>query len=148
MLTKLKYAGVAIPDLLAIYCSFIRCIPEYCSVAFHSSLTDEQSRSIELIQSTCLCVILKNKYISYQNALSVTGLDLLSVRRERKCLLFSLRAIEHPQNSRMFPYNESEYDINMRREELFKVNFARTESYRRSAIPHCQNLLNEYFKQI
>ena len=147
MLTKLKYAGVSNADLLTIYCLFIRSVTEYCSVVFHSSLTSEQSEAIEKIQSTCLKVILKDKYINYSHALSITGLQLLSKRRERKCLVFSLRAIEHPQISRIFPYNENGQDVNLRKKELFKVNTARTESYRRSAIPYCQNLLNNYFQQ-
>jgi len=40
-------------------------------------------------------------------------------------------ALKHPQNQRMFP------------KEPFAVNFARTEAYRRSAIPYCQRLLND-----
>ena len=60
MLTKLKYAGVEMEDLLEIYQLFIRSCAEYCSVAFHSSLTDTQSRSLERLQSTCLKVILQD----------------------------------------------------------------------------------------
>ena len=39
MLTKLKYVGVSIEDLVEIYILFIRSVLEYCAVAFHSSLT-------------------------------------------------------------------------------------------------------------
>ena len=35
MLTKLKYVGVKIEDLVDIYILFIRSISEYCSVAYH-----------------------------------------------------------------------------------------------------------------
>ena len=59
MLTKLKYVGVKIQDLLEIYCLFIRSRAEYCAVAFHSSLTQEQSRKIENIQRTSLKIILQ-----------------------------------------------------------------------------------------
>ena len=45
-LTKLKYAGVQIEDLLHIYQLFIRSCAEYCSVAFHSSLTLSESASL------------------------------------------------------------------------------------------------------
>ena len=58
MITKLKYAGVSIDDLLDIYILFIRSITEYCAVVFHSSLTQEQSSKIEMIQKTCPRVIL------------------------------------------------------------------------------------------
>ena len=39
MLTKLKYAGVRIEDLLDIYILFIQSVTEYCAVVFHSALT-------------------------------------------------------------------------------------------------------------
>ena len=54
LLTKLKYVGVSTEDLLDIYVLFIRSCAEYCCVAFHSSLTLEQSYSIETIQKVCL----------------------------------------------------------------------------------------------
>ena len=47
MLTKLMYVGVRIEDLIDIYILYIRSLAEYCSVAFHSSLTVEQSNKIE-----------------------------------------------------------------------------------------------------
>ena len=50
MLTKLKYVGVKIEDLLDIYILYIRSVTEYCSVAFHSSLTVEQSNRLERIK--------------------------------------------------------------------------------------------------
>ena len=38
MLTKLKYVGVPIEDLIEIFVLFIRSTLEYCAVAFHSRL--------------------------------------------------------------------------------------------------------------
>ena len=43
MITKLKYVGVNVKDLLDIYILFIRSVTEYCAVSFHSSLTQQQS---------------------------------------------------------------------------------------------------------
>ena len=80
MITKLKYVGVKIEDLLDIYVKYIRSLTEYCSVAFHSSLTVEQSNKIERIQKTSLKVILGEMYVDYPSALEMTGLDLLSAR--------------------------------------------------------------------
>ena len=54
MITKLKYAGVSTEDLIEIYVLFIRSIAEYCSVAFHSSMTKENSEELEQIQKTIL----------------------------------------------------------------------------------------------
>ena len=43
----------------------------------------------------------------------------------------------------MFPLNEKLHDMNMRREEKFTVQYAKTERLKKSAIPYMQKLLNE-----
>ena len=65
MLTKLKYVGVSVEDLLDIYKLHIRSITEYCSVVFHSRLTKEESDKLERIQRVCLKIILGHMYIVY-----------------------------------------------------------------------------------
>ena len=78
----------------------------------------------------------------------MTGLQTLYERREERCLNFSLKCIKHPQNSRFFPINSNiQNNIDIRDRENFHVNFARTEDYKKSTIPHCQRLLNSYFKE-
>ena len=42
MLSKLKYAGISVTDLLIIYKLFIRSIVEYCSTVFHTALTQNK----------------------------------------------------------------------------------------------------------
>ena len=139
VLSKLKYAGISIEDLIIIYTLFIRSLTEYCSVAFHSALTENQCHKFEAIQSTCLKVILGENYVSYSAALEMTGLEKLERRRERRLLSFSLRSLKTDFTARMFPRNSE------KRKETFVVNFARTEQYRRSAVIQCQNALNAHF---
>ena len=139
LLSKLKYVGINTDDLLTIYKLFIRCIPEYCSTAFHSSLTEELSNKIETIQSTSLKIILCDNYVSYTAALEMCNLEKLSTRREKRQLRFSLKCIKNDFNQHMFPKN------NCNKREPFEVNFARTETYKRSTIPECQRGLNKYF---
>ena len=129
-------------DLVETYTLFIRSRAEYVSVAFHSSLTKKQERVIEIIQSTCLKVILGEQYISYEDALLKTGLKTLKQRREDKCLSFSLKCLKHPQLKRLFPRNENQHSL--RNKDEFKTNFAYTEHYRKSAIPYCQLMLNNH----
>ena len=57
MLTKLRYAGVSRSDLIELYKLFIRGSAEYCSVAWHSGITQTQSKAIEKIQSTALKIM-------------------------------------------------------------------------------------------
>ena len=64
MITKLRYVGVCTEDLIDIYKLYIRSVMEYCSVNFHSRLTQEQTDKLERIQKTCLKVILGDMYIT------------------------------------------------------------------------------------
>ena len=148
MLTKLRYVGVDIEDLIDIYVLFIRSITEYCSTAFHSSLTVEQATDIERIQKTSLKIILGDSFVSYEAALEMTGLQTLHDRREKRCLDFASKCLKHPVNKRMFPLNKNlEADrMDVRNREKFEVNFAHTEKYRMSAIPFCQRKLNTHFQ--
>ena len=144
MLSKLKYVGASIEDLINLYMLFIRSTTEYCSTAFHTSLTTEQSRKLENIQKVCLKVILGDNYISYEAALEMTGLKTLFQRRQDRCLKYGLKALKHPQNSKMFPVSSVENVYDVRNKEKYHVNFAATESYKRSAIPSIQRMLNEH----
>ena len=146
MLTKLRYVGTSVEDLIVIYSLYIRSILEYCSVAYHSSLTQAQSDKIERVQKTCLRVILSDMYVNYEAALEMCNLEKLSTRREERCLKFALKCLKHETNQKLFPYNERNLVQNLKNKERFKVNWARTEAYRKSAIPHCQRLLNKHFK--
>ena len=102
MLTKLKYAGVTTEDLIEIYCLFVRSCAEYCSVVFHSSLTQEQTKKIENIQKTSLKIILGDNFVDYQAACEMSGLEKLETRRQTRLLVFAKKCIKHPQNSCFF----------------------------------------------
>ena len=142
ILGKLKYVGVSTEDLLTIYKLFVRCIPEYCSTVFHSSLTHDQTYKIERIQANSLKIILDENYVSYEAALEMCGLQTLSERREKRQLSFSLKCIKNSFTKSMFPTNQGD------KKEKFVVNFARTEKYKKSAIPQCQRILNKHFSKM
>ena len=145
MLTKLKYVGTSKEDLLQGYCMFIHSLTEYCSTAFHSSLSQRLSDKIENIQKTCLRVILDVMYVSYEAALEICGLQPLHMRCEHRSLQFVLTCINHPINRDMFPLNPTQDTHEIRHREQFKVNKANTEYYRKSTIPYLQRRLNDYF---
>ena len=148
MLTKLKYAGISAIELINIYTLYIRSVLEYCSVVWHSTLTEDQNQAIERVQKTCLKIILGQDYQNYKQAMEYCGLKSLVERREQRCLQFTLKCLTHPVHKRMFPVNPKIYEENStRNQEHFIVNKAKSESYRRSAIPYMQRKLNDYIKQ-
>ena len=46
----------------------------------------------------------------------------------------------------MFPLTVAPENNQLRNGNKFKVNFARTSSYKNSSIPYIQKMLNDYFK--
>ena len=65
------------------------------------------------------------------------------MKREAHCLSFAKKCLRNPLTEGMFPENPlNDYDI--RQGEKYKVNFARTESYKKSSVPYCQRLLNKH----
>ena len=148
MLTKLRYAGLPTEDLVEIYCLMIRSLTEYCSSSFHSSLNQRLESKLEAIQKTSLRVILGEMYISHTAALKMCGLSTLSVRRKQKCIQFALKCTKHPTNFTMFPLNPSKDTHFVRKREKYKVNMARTDKYKKSAIPYLQERLNKHCERI
>ena len=148
MLSKLRFVGSKMEDLVELYCLHIRSLTEYCSTAFHSSLTQKLSNKLEAIQKTCLRVILGDMYIEYSSALEMCGLTTLFLRREKRSLDFALKCINHPVNSLMFPTNPSLDTHEIRNREKFKVNKCRSELYKKSAIPVLQRRLNAYMEKL
>ena len=149
MLTKLKYVGVPTADLIHIYLLYIRSLLEYCSVVWHSTLTVQQSDNLERVQKLSLKIILGQYYDGYENALKWSGLERLVERREQRCLKFGLKSLLHPVHSKMFPINPLT-DKNLpgtRHREHFVVNKAKSEYYKKSAIPHIQRQLRRQQNQ-
>ena len=142
MLTKLKYVGVPIEDLLDVYILFIRSLTEYCAVVWHSSLTVDLVNKLERVQRICLKVILADNYVSYEAALEMCNLDTLYQRREDRCLAFAKKCVKHPVNKRLFPVNHRKPNLHEKAKEKFSVNFARGEALRKSTIPYLQRRLN------
>ena len=68
----------------------------------YASLTQEETRKIEMIQKTRLRVILGEMYVSYTAALEMCGLQTLAERRQQRCLDFALKCAQHPKMERLY----------------------------------------------
>ena len=102
LLTKLKYSGTSIEDLVHVYKMYIRSRLEYNSVVFHSSLTQEQSKKLDRCEAVCLKIILQEMFVSHSAACEMLGIRKLSLRRETRCLNFSKNCLKQPQNKHFF----------------------------------------------
>ena len=142
ILHKLVDFSVPVEDLITIYILYIRSILEQSCQVWHSSLTFENLTDLERVQKNALKIILKDAYISYENALEVANLECLVERRETLCLKFAKACLKNPQGKDMFPLNTVDYHVDTRDREAFSVTMAHTERLKKSAIPHMQRLLN------
>ena len=144
ILTKLFEFDVPQADLINIYILFIRSVLEQSCVVWHSAITQEEESDLERVQKTCLRMILKHHYSTYEEALKTTELEALSERRQRLCLNFAENCVKNEKTSHMFPLNSSFH--NVRHHEKFFVQHANCDRLAKSAIPYLQRLLNENCK--
>ena len=81
VLYQLLRFGISKADVIAVYCSLIRSVLEYCCPVWHYGLTQSQSAEIEAVQRRALKLIFPE--LSYREALFISGLEMLSLRREQ-----------------------------------------------------------------
>ena len=63
-------------------------------------------------------------------------------------MAFSLKCIDHEENKCFFPRIPNIGSLaQVREREELMVSFARTKRYQQSAIPYCQGLLNNHFRE-
>ena len=87
-------------------------------------------------------VILQDRYLDYDNALSELGLSMLTNRREDICLSFAKSCLQNKRTLSWFPM-KTEHDHNIRINEKYEVEYANTERFRMSSLPYLQRLLNQ-----
>ena len=130
-------------DMKNVYILFIRSLLEQSAPVWHSSLTEQDSASLERVQKSAVKLILGNRYIGYKKSLQKLDLQILSERRQELCLNFAKKCVKNPKTSHMFPMNIKKHQIQTRIPENFKVQYANTERFRKSSIIYMQHLLNE-----
>ena len=143
ILRKLYSFRIPIKDLVSIYIMYIRNVLEQSCVVWHSSLTEEDKIKLERVQKASLRIIMSDAYLNYENALQKLNLETLDQRRMQLCEKFAKSCLKSTHTSNMFPVNvQYNQDRLQKKSEYYKVQFARTERLRVSAIPYMQRILN------
>ena len=140
ILRNLYPFDIPLSDLISIYSLYIRSVAEYSSVVWSSSITEGECLELERIQKVALRSILKEDYVTYSHALSVTNLQTLKERRKILLTRFAVKCAKNPKTSEMFPRKANLK--NLRNPETFQVTKAKTDRLAFSAIPTMQRLLN------
>ena len=143
LLRKMSNFSVPTKDLVHIYITYIRCILEQSCVLWHSTLTEEDSNKLERVQKNACRNILKERYLSYENAISVLRIPTLSQRRELLLYNFGEKCLYLDQMKQLFPLKEKAHCMSTRKEDKFHVLAAKTEQLKYSTVPYLQKILNE-----
>ena len=143
LLCKLTPFNPPIEYMKTVYISYIRSILEQSSNIWQSDLSVEDRISLERVQKNAFRNILQDKYITYEKALQDLKLETLYARREKLLLNFGKKCTLLPQTRHLFPLNNKEHNMNLRRTEKYKVINAHTSRLKNSTVPYIQRLLNE-----
>ena len=138
--------GGTINQLVTVYLARIRTTLEFAAPVFSSSLTQGQSKKIEMVQKKALAIVLGKNYQNYESALSQTGLERLDARRVSLCLKFALKCTESQRHMSMFPKNPN-FREDMRNPKPYKEFQCKTSRYFNSPLPYLTRLLNQNYKK-
>ena len=143
-LVRFKQLGAPREKLKLLYILKIRSILMFAAVCYHSSLTLELSRKLELQLKRSLAVILGTDYRSYSHALSLTNLPRFNKLKETACLKWAIKAQQDPNHSHLFKLNKN----NTIRKSKFIELLCRRTKYYKTAIPNMTRALNQHFRCI
>ena len=143
LLRRLSSFNAPIKDMVTVYFSFIRSILEQSCVLWHSTLTEEDRMSLERVQKNALRNILKEKYVTYENALEVLNIETLYKRREKLMKTFGRKCLQLDQTKELFPINKNIPNMKTRNHEKFHILHANTERLKNSTVPYIQRILNQ-----
>ena len=133
--------NMPIIELLNIYILYIRSILEQSSVVWNKSITNEECIEIERVQKVALRIIMRENYVSYANAICITGLLTLKERRDQLSAKFASKCVKSDKTRHMFPLNGANL-FNTRNHEDYLVTPAKTKQLANSAVPTMQRMLN------
>ena len=122
-LRHLYHRGFSQEDLVKVYKSTILPCHDYCSTAFHSSLTLSQTIVLERLQAKALKAIYGYDP-SYRELVEKAGLTTLRARREARELAFARKCATSVRLGHWFPTRVAARDT---RDQLaYEEKFART----------------------
>ena len=111
-LVHLRGAGLDARQLVALYCSFVRPVLEYCMCVWHFALTKASSSCLEHVQERALRIIFGfNK--SYDDCLKESAIESLKERRESRCrkLFCDMQRSDHALHDLLPPLRQPSHSL-------------------------------------
>ena len=115
-------------------------------VVWNSSLSEKNCSDLERVQKSAVKIIMGQHYKSYEDSLLELGMESLKIRREKLSLKFARKCVANEKTKHMFPLKKKRHQMKTRDQEIYKVQYAKTERLKNSPIIYMQRLLNKYHK--
>ena len=140
VLRHLRAAGFTQEELVKVYKSIIRPIPDYLAVVYHSMMTDEMDEILERLQSQALKSIYGWK-IPYAQLREMSGVPTLRQRRIDMVDKFVAKCVKSPLFAHWFPKRRAPR-VASRTGEVYQEFFARCDCLRNSPLFYMRRRLN------
>ena len=142
LLHNIHSFGASKEEMTHLWIVFCRSVLEQSCVVWGPSLTQENKDDLERTQKSFAKMVLKDKYINYENAKIILNLDSLEERRHILCLKFAKNGIKNNNLNDLFPENDKIHQMKTRTVEKYKVQHANTERFKKPSIIAMQKMLN------
>ncbi len=133
-LTLLRRAGVDAKDIVSVFTSIVRSVLEYACEVWHPGLTQEQTSALEHIQKRALRTAFP--HLDYEEALSATGLERLSTRRENACRTFFVSMLQDTHKLHHLIPPPRTLRPNLRNANMYPLPRVKTQRFKRSLVVH------------
>ena len=120
-------------------------VAEFAAPVWNGAITNVEKNDIERTQKGALHIILGDQYGDFRNALNMTNLESLEVRRTKLCVKFAKKAENNEKHKHWFIPKPK---INTRQADFqYRKPIARTSRLMDSPICYLTNLLNSHYKK-
>ena len=141
LLRKVSEFCKSTEDRLHIYKMYVRSVVEQSAPVWHSSLTKENTTTLERVQRVAVKIILEGNY-TYKESLDILNIPTLKERREILTARFANKCLQNEKSRSMFKLNISKSKIKLRYKKKYKEVLTKTSRLFNSAIPHMTRFLN------
>ena len=139
-LYHLRRAGFTEEELAKVYRTIILPIADYCSIVYHSMITDEQDQVLERLQSQALKIIY-GPYMKYSDMRTKAGVTTLRQRRIEAVDKFAGKCLTNDRFKHWFPLRRQGRAGN-RTGERYQEEFARCDRLKNTPLFYMRRRLN------
>ena len=133
LLKKIKSFGATVQEMVHLWIIYCRSVLEQSAIVWGSSLTYENKIDIERTKKSFTKMILKNKYISYEEALLKLNLPTLGESRQELSLKFAKNCLKNEKFQNLFPKNLTR-ERTTRHNEEYKIPLCHTNRMRHTGL--------------